>query len=71
MLGVQRGWRVAISAAQRRAGLRGGDDGREVDAIDISPAMWRSPNPGERPEIAIRTQSAGLLSFAYQLTPMT
>jgi SAM-dependent methyltransferase len=55
MLGVEPGWRVAdIGCA-------------EVDAIDISPAMLALAEIQARDrKVAIRTQSAGLLSFAYQ-----
>jgi 2-polyprenyl-3-methyl-5-hydroxy-6-metoxy-1,4-benzoquinol methylase len=41
--------------------------GAEVDAIDISPAMLALAEIHARDrKVAIRTQSAGLLSFAYQ-----
>ena len=41
--------------------------GAEVDAIDISPAMLALAEIQARDrKVAIRTQSAGLLSFAYQ-----
>src|SRR5207245_4551577 len=41
--------------------------GAEVDAIDISPAMLALAEIQARDrKVAIRTQSAGLLSFTYQ-----
>ena len=41
--------------------------GAEVDAIDISPAMLALANIQARDrKVAIRTQPAGMLSFAYQ-----
>ena len=41
--------------------------GADVDAIDISPAMLALAEIQARDrKVAIRTQSAGLLSFAYQ-----
>jgi SAM-dependent methyltransferase len=41
--------------------------GAEVDAIDISPAMLALAElQAKDRKVAIRTQSAGLLSFAYQ-----
>src|SRR3979490_562516 len=50
MLGVQRGWRVA-----------------EIDAMDISPAMLALAKIYARDrKVAVRTQPAGMLSFAYQ-----
>src|ERR1019366_8929127 len=68
MLGVQRGWRVAdigcgngVPACE--AALMGGADA----AIDIPPAMLALAKiQGRDRKAAIRTQSAGLLSFAYQ-----
>src|SRR5713101_60730 len=61
MLGVQRGWRVAD------IGCGNGVLGSEVDAIDIAPAMLRLAKiQASDRRVAIRTQSAGLLSFAYQ-----
>jgi len=49
-----------------QARLRGKLDA-EVDAIDISPAMLALAEIQARDrKVAIRTQSAGLLSFAYQ-----
>jgi 2-polyprenyl-3-methyl-5-hydroxy-6-metoxy-1,4-benzoquinol methylase len=68
MLGVKAGWRVAdigcgIGVLACEAALMGA----EVDAIDISPAMLALAEvyAGDR-KAKIRTQSAGLLSFAYQ-----
>src|SRR5215813_13771390 len=68
MLGVERGWRVAdigcgIGVLATEAALLGA----EVDAIDISPAMLALAEIYARDRKApVRTQSAGLLSFAYQ-----
>src|ERR1700760_236156 len=67
-LGVQRGWRVAdIGCGNGVLACEAAELGAEVDAIDISPAMLALARlqAGER-RLAIRTQSAGLLSFAYQ-----
>ena len=68
MLGVQRGWRVADIGCGN--GVLAGEAalmGAEVDAIDISPAMLALARIQARDrKVAIRTQSAGLLSFAYQ-----
>src|SRR5277367_1514951 len=68
MLGVQRGWRVAdIGCGNGVLACEAAQLGAEVDAIDISPAMLALAKiqAGDR-KVAIRTQSAGLLSFAYQ-----
>src|SRR6267378_8403190 len=68
MLGVQRGWRVAdIGCGNGVLACEAAMMGAEVDAIDISPAMLvlAKIQASDR-KIAIRTQSAGLLSFAYQ-----
>src|SRR6516165_9926449 len=68
MLGVEKGWRIAdigcgIGVLATEAALMGA----EVDAIDISPAMLALAEVYARDrKAAIRTQSAGLLSFAYQ-----
>ena len=68
MLGVQKGWRVADSGCGNgvlatEAALMGA----EADAIDISPAMLALAEVYARDRRApVRTQSAGLLSFAYQ-----
>src|SRR5579872_3965023 len=68
MLGVQRGWRVAdIGCGSGVLSCEAALMGAEVDAIDISPAMLALANIHARDcKVAIRTQSAGLLSFAYQ-----
>ena len=68
MLGVQRGWRVAdIGCGNGVLACEAAMMGAEVDAIDISPAMLALANIQARDrKVAIRTQSAGLLSFAYQ-----
>ena len=68
MLGVQRGWRVAdIGCGNGVLACEAALMGAEVDAIDISPAMLALANIQARDrKVAIRTQSAGLLSFAYQ-----
>jgi 2-polyprenyl-3-methyl-5-hydroxy-6-metoxy-1,4-benzoquinol methylase len=68
MLGVQRGWRVAdIGCGNGVLACEAALMGAEVDAIDISPAMLALAEiqAGDR-NVAIRTQSAGLLSFTYQ-----
>ena len=68
MLGVQPGWRVAdIGCGNGVLACEAAQLGAEVDAIDISPAMLALAKiqAGDR-KVAIRTQSAGLLSFAYQ-----
>jgi len=68
MLGVKKGWRIAdigcgIGVLATEAALMGA----EVDAIDISPAMLALAEVYARDRRApVRTQSAGLLSFAYQ-----
>src|SRR6202049_1469422 len=68
MLGVQRGWRIADIGCGNgvlacEAALMGG----AVDAIALSPAMLALAEIQARDrKVAIRTQSAGLLSFAYQ-----
>src|SRR3954451_10422136 len=68
MLGLQRGWRVADIGCG--SGLLAGEAalmGADVDAIDISPAMLALAKiQASDRKVAIRTQSAGLLSFAYQ-----
>jgi 2-polyprenyl-3-methyl-5-hydroxy-6-metoxy-1,4-benzoquinol methylase len=68
MLGVQRGWRVAdIGCGNGVLACEAARIGAEVDAIDISPAMLALAEIQARDaRVAIRTQSAGLLSFAYQ-----
>src|SRR5262252_1392805 len=67
-LGVQRGWRVAdIGCGNGVLATEAALMGAEVDAVDISPAMLALAKvyAGDR-KAGIRTQSAGLLSFAYQ-----
>src|ERR1700733_5400332 len=68
MLGVQKGWRVAdIGCGNGALACEAALMGAEVDAIDISPAMLALAEIRARDRrVAIRTQSAGLLSFAYQ-----
>src|SRR3982075_2592041 len=67
-LGVQRGWRVAdIGCGNGVLACEAALMGAEVDAIDISPATRALPNTQARDRrVAIRTQPAGMLSFAYQ-----
>jgi 2-polyprenyl-3-methyl-5-hydroxy-6-metoxy-1,4-benzoquinol methylase len=68
MLGVQRGWRIAdIGCGNGVLACEAALLGAEVDAIDISPAMLALADIYARDRRArIRTQPAGLLSFAYQ-----
>jgi 2-polyprenyl-3-methyl-5-hydroxy-6-metoxy-1,4-benzoquinol methylase len=68
MLGVKAGWRVAdIGCGNGLLACEAALMGAEVDAIDISPAMLALAQVEARDrKVAIRTQSAGLLSFAYQ-----
>src|ERR1700738_5502609 len=68
MLGVQRGWRVAdIGCGNGVLACEAARMGAEVAAIDISPAMLALADIQARDrKVAIRTQPAGLLSFAYQ-----
>jgi 2-polyprenyl-3-methyl-5-hydroxy-6-metoxy-1,4-benzoquinol methylase len=68
MLGVQRGWRVAdIGCGSGVLACEAAQMGAEVDAIDISPAMLALAQIQARDrKVAIRIQSAGLLSFTYQ-----
>jgi 2-polyprenyl-3-methyl-5-hydroxy-6-metoxy-1,4-benzoquinol methylase len=67
-LGVKPGWRVAdIGCGNGILACEASLMGAEVDAIDISPAMLALAEINARDrKVAIRTQSAGLLSFAYQ-----
>ncbi|MEN3350915.1 MAG: hypothetical protein V7632_4550 [Bradyrhizobium sp.] len=67
-LGVQRGWRIAdIGCGNGVLATEAALMGAEVDAIDISPAMLGLAEIYARDRRAnIRTQPAGLLSFAYQ-----
>jgi 2-polyprenyl-3-methyl-5-hydroxy-6-metoxy-1,4-benzoquinol methylase len=68
MLGVKPGWRVAdIGCGNGVLACEAALLGAEVDAIDISRAMLALAEVYARDRKApIRTQSAGLLSFAYQ-----
>ena len=68
MLGVQKGWRVAdIGCGNGVLATEAALMGAEVDAVDISPAMMALAEVYARDRRAqIRTQPAGLLSFAYQ-----
>src|ERR1700761_7513912 len=67
-LGVQKGWRVAdIGCGNGVLATEAALMGAEVDAVDISPAMLALAEVYARDRRAqIRTQPAGLLSFAYQ-----
>jgi 2-polyprenyl-3-methyl-5-hydroxy-6-metoxy-1,4-benzoquinol methylase len=68
MLGVKPGWRVAdIGCGNGVLATEAALMGAEVDAIDISPAMLGLAEIYARDRKArVRTQPAGLLSFAYQ-----
>ena len=68
MLGVKTGWRIAdIGCGNGVLATEAALMGAEVDAIDISPAMIGLAEIYARDRKAkIRTQPAGLLSFAYQ-----
>src|SRR3954465_350742 len=68
MLGVQRGWRVAdIGCGNGVLACEASLMGAEGDAIDVLPAMLALADIYARDRKApIRTQSAGLLSFAYR-----
>jgi 2-polyprenyl-3-methyl-5-hydroxy-6-metoxy-1,4-benzoquinol methylase len=68
LLGVKKGWRIAdIGCGNGVLACEAARIGAEVDAIDISPAMLALAEISARDrKVAIRTQSAGLLSFAYQ-----
>ena len=68
MLGVARGWRVAdIGCGNDVLACEAALLGAVVDAVDISPAMLSLARIYARDRKAqVRTQSAGLLSFAYQ-----
>jgi ubiquinone/menaquinone biosynthesis C-methylase UbiE len=67
-LGVKPGWRVAdIGCGNGVLACEAALMGAEVDAVDISPAMLALAEIYARDRKAsVRTQSAGLLSFAYQ-----
>src|ERR1700676_3453855 len=66
-LGVKPGWRIAdVGCGNGVLACEAALMGAEVDAIDISPAMLALAQIVARArKVAIRTQSAGLLSFAY------
>jgi 2-polyprenyl-3-methyl-5-hydroxy-6-metoxy-1,4-benzoquinol methylase len=68
MLGLKPGWRVAdIGCGNGVLACEAAAMGAEVDAIDISPAMLTLADILARDrKVKIRTQFAGLLSFAYQ-----
>src|SRR3981081_3761257 len=68
MLEVQRGWRIAaIGRGQGSVACGAPRVAPEVAAIDFSPAMLALAELRARDrKVAIRTQPAGLLSFAYQ-----
>ena len=67
-LGVKPGWRIAdIGCGNGVLATEAALMGAEVDAIDISPAMLALAQIYARDRKApVRTQSAGLLSFAYR-----
>src|ERR1700721_1348128 len=67
-LGVKPGWGIAdIGCGNGVLACEAAMMGAEVDAIDISPAMLALAQICARDrKVAIRTQSAGVLSFAYQ-----
>src|ERR1700753_3047392 len=66
-LGVEKGWRVAdIGCGSGVMACEAAELGADVDAIDIAPAMLALAELEARDrKLSIRTQSAGLLSFAY------
>src|SRR4029078_6976375 len=68
MLGVKKGWRVAdIGCGNGVLACEAASMGAEVAAIDVSPAMLGLADILARErKVKIRTQFAGLLSFAYQ-----
>src|ERR1700744_1564409 len=68
MLGVKKGWRIAdIGCGNGVLATEAALMGADVDAIDISPAVLALAEIYARDRRApVRTQSAGLLSFAYQ-----
>ena len=68
MLGVKKGWRIAdIGCGNGVLACEAAAMGAEVDAIDVSPAMLGLADILARErKVNIRTQFAGLLSFAYQ-----
>src|ERR1700760_1636665 len=68
MLGVKPGWRVAdIGCGNGVLACEAGLLGAAVAAVDISPAMLALASiQAKDRKVTIRTQPAGLLSFAYQ-----
>ena len=68
LLGVKPGWRVAdIGCGNGALACEAALLGAEVEAIDISPALLALAQLQARDRrVALRFQSAGLLSFAYQ-----
>src|SRR6478609_6417946 len=68
MLGLKKGWRIAdIGCGNGVLACEAAAMGAEVDAIDVSPAMLALADILARDrKVKIRTQFAGLLSFAYQ-----
>src|SRR6187399_1813259 len=68
MLGVKKGWRIAdIGCGNGVLACEAAAMGAEVDAIDVSPAMLGLADILARErKVKIRTQFAGLLSFAYK-----
>src|SRR5580693_2662233 len=68
MLGVRKGWLIAdIGCGNGVLATEAALMGAEVDAVDISPAMLALAKVYARDRKArVRTQPAGLLSFAYQ-----
>jgi 2-polyprenyl-3-methyl-5-hydroxy-6-metoxy-1,4-benzoquinol methylase len=68
MLGVRKGWRIAdIGCGNGVLATEAALIGAEVDAIDISPAMLALAKIYASDRRApVRTQSAGLLSFAFE-----
>src|SRR6476659_6648428 len=68
MLGLKPGWRIAdIGCGNGVLACEAASMGADVDAIDVSPAMLGLADILARErKVKIRTQFAGLLSFAYQ-----
>jgi 2-polyprenyl-3-methyl-5-hydroxy-6-metoxy-1,4-benzoquinol methylase len=68
MLGIKKGWRIAaIGCGNGILACEAALMGAEVDAIDVSRALLALADVEARDrKVAIRKQSAGLLSFAYQ-----
>src|SRR3978361_1044512 len=68
MLGVKGRWRMAdLGSGKGVLACKAALLGAEVDAIDISPAMLALANIYARDrKVAVRTQPAGMLSFAYK-----